>query len=140
MALRDNLWMNAADHWYSYRVFKGKAFHFKNFICSSENWSISAFQRILSFQQKLPDLVNGYRQVTIGLAWLFRSKLACLTCKSCHTLIRLAFSANFEIPSSSARWQTILKFNDNWCGSIWTHARFDLGGLLWDHCCLLQRH
>ena len=59
----------------------------------------------------------------MGLARVRRSKLVYLACKSCKTLMASAFSANFGTPSSSARWQTILKFSDIWCGSSWTHAR-----------------
>ena len=59
----------------------------------------------------------------MGLARVWRSKLVYLACKSCKKLMASAFSANFGTPSSSARWQTILKFNDIWCGSSWTHAR-----------------
>ena len=59
----------------------------------------------------------------MGLETVWRSKLVYLACESCNTLMAYAFSANFVMPSSSARGQTILKFNDIWCGSSWTHAR-----------------
>jgi len=68
----------------------------------------------------------------------FKKQTSTLGLQSCYTLIRSAFSADFEMPLSLARWPTILKFNvvvvepmPGW---------FDLGGILWHHCCMLQHH
>ena len=46
------------------------------------------------------------------------------------------------MPSSSARWQTIFKIDDINFGVVVVEVMpglFDLGGILWNHCCMVQR-
>jgi len=45
--------------------------------------------------------------------------------QSCNMLMESALLANFGMPSRSARWQTILKFNDIWCGSSCTRLTWE---------------